>query len=164
MPSEKTMPKLTDEQRRQVVAWLAEGLRDGEVIERLQTECGIAIKKQSVAYYRTAYAEQIAEAYEDAMKTAATQGLCNRIRRLEVLERNAQKLIDATSVSGRGYTQVNAELRATLKDIRDELGDLKTRAELTGPGGGAVQVEAWWKGIEKIQDEEQAKRDGGDGE
>lgn len=50
------------------------------------------------------------------------------------------------------------------KRKQDTWGEKRTKLEHTGPGGGAVQVEAWWKGIEKIQDEEQAKRDGGDGE
>jgi len=140
MPDESSAPKLTDEQRRQVVAWLAEGLRSGEVVENVQTEFGVEISRQAVDYYSATYSEEIAAAYVDAMGAAAKRGLCNRIARIKVLEHNAQKMIDSTKANGRGFTQVNAELRATLKDIRDELGDIKSRSELSGPGGSPAFV------------------------
>ena len=137
--------------------WLAEGLRDCEVLEKLATEEQVTVCENTVRYYRTAYADQIAEAYEDAFTTAAKQGLCNRIARLRVLERNAETMVANTKGGGKGFAQVNAELRATLRDIRDELGDLKERHELSGPGGGPMKMQiGWFDAVEEWENQDAA--------
>ena len=140
MPDEERTPKLTDEQRRQVITWLAEGLRNAEVLERVQGEFGVTITRQAVDWYRATYGKELEAAYAEAMKDCALVGLRNRIRRLQVLEDSAEQAIKALRGGGKGWTYASMELRAILKDIRDELGDLKTRAELTGLDGGAIQV------------------------
>lgn len=139
--------KLTPEQQRQVIEWLCEGLRNVEIVDELKRE-GVEVTPQAIDYYRGAYAEEIDEAREEALRRVVQQGFANRIKRIRALETNAQKAAELTSMGGRGWTQMSAELRAILKDIRDELGDLKQRHEHTGPGGGAVEVH--W--IEKLRE------------
>ena len=155
MPDEPRMSKLTEAQQRQVITWLAEGLRSAEISEKIKAEFDVEITRQGVDYYRKAHAEEIAAAYADAFETAAAQGLCNRIARLGVLERNAKRMIDDTRAGGRGFTTVNKELRETLRDIRDELGDLKLRSEHSGPDGGPIQQEiGWFDAVKKWEAED----------
>lgn len=136
-----TDAKLTADQQGQVIEWLCEGIGNKEIVERLADEHGVEVTPQAIDYYRGAYAEQIDEARDKALLKRAQRGYANRLKRLEALEANAERAVQLTRAGGKGWTQMSAELRAILKDIRDELGDLKQRHEHSGPGGGAVQVE-----------------------
>ena len=136
-----TDAKLTADQQGQVIEWLCEGIGNKEIVQRLVDEHGVEVTPQAIDYYRGAYAEQIDEARDKALLKRAQRGYANRLKRLEELEKLATRASQLTVGGGKGWTQMSAELRAILKDIRDELGDLKQRHEHSGPGGGAVQVE-----------------------
>lgn len=148
MPDENSAPKLTPEQRRQVLQWLGEGYKDAEIVGFIKEQFGVEVTRQAVNYYRDTYAEDIAAIADDVYLRAIQQGFANRARRILVLERNAEKAADLTQAGGKGWTYISAELRAILKDIRDELGDLKQRHEHTGADGGPVQV-SW---LDKVRE------------
>jgi len=140
MPSPPRDGKLTPEMQQQVVQWLCEGVGNTEVTKLLADGYGVEVTRQAVDYYRITYADEIDAAREEALRRAVQQGFANRLRRLEVLGRNAERASQLTQAGGQGWAQMSAELRAILKDIRDELGDLKQRHEHTGAGGGPVRV------------------------
>jgi len=77
-----TSHKLTENQREALVVWLCEGLRDAEIIERLQTGFGVTVTQQNVNHYRDKYAAQIAAAEEAAYKRLIQVGLCKRGERV----------------------------------------------------------------------------------
>jgi hypothetical protein len=142
--------KLTAAQKKQVIEWLCEGLGNAEICKAL-AEDGVEVTQQAIDYYRGAYAEEIDEAREEALRKVVQQGFANRIKRIRALERNAERAVQLTLAGGKGWTQMSAELRAILKDIRDELGDLKQRHEHTGPGGGAVEVQHGGDAIDRLE-------------
>jgi hypothetical protein len=127
--------------QQQVVQWLCEGIGNTEVTKLLADAHGVEVTRQAIDHYRTTYAEEIDTAREEALRRAVQQGYANRLRRLEVLSRNADRASELTRAGGQGWTTMSAELRAILKDIRDELGDLKQRHEHTGAGGGAITID-----------------------
>lgn len=141
MPDESRLPKLTPEAREALMGWLCEGYRNSEVLGQLQSDFGIEITRQAVDGYRDRYADEIDAAREEALKRAAQQGFSNRIRRIDRLQRLAEKLGKAAEGTPKDALSVSAEIRALLRDIRDEYGDLKTRQELTGKDGGKIGVE-----------------------
>lgn len=53
--------KLTQTQQEALIAWLCEGLRDAQIIEKLQTGFGITVSQQNSNHYRDQYADKIAE-------------------------------------------------------------------------------------------------------
>ena len=130
--------KLTADMQERVIQWLCEGIGNVEICDLLKAEHGVQVTKQAIDYYRQSRADEIDAAREEALKRAMQQGFANRLRRLAALEANAERAVDLTRAGGKGWTYVSAELRAILKDIRDELGDLKQRHEHTGAGGGAL--------------------------
>ena len=142
MPDERSQHKLTEEAKADVLQCLCEGQRNGEVVALLKERYGVSVTEQAVDYYRGAYADEIDTAREEALKRAAQQGFANRLRRLAALSRKAEKLdtvLDAASV--RDWEGFGKEFREFLKDIRDELGDLKQRHEHGGPEGGPIPLE-----------------------
>ena len=140
-------PKLTTEQQQAVIEWLCEGLRNVEVVAALKDEYGVEVSQQAIDYYRTAHADEIGGARTKALQKAAQQGFANRIRRIRSLERKAEKMdevLDGAAIASWPNWLVR-EYRETLREIRDELGDLKQRHELTGADGGDLRVQ-WWEG------------------
>ena len=137
MPDETSMPKLTPEARQSVLQWLCEGLRNKEILERLQADFAVTVTRQAIDCYRNKWSDEIQEAQAEAEHRAKQQGLSNRLRRISLLETLAEKLSGAAiDETPRNAKDLSPEVRALLRDIRDEYGDLKERQELTGPGGG----------------------------
>lgn len=134
--------KLTPEQQRQVIEWLCEGLRNVEIVDELKRE-GVEVTPQAIDYYRGAYEEDIDAAREEALRKAAQQGFSNRVRRVRSLERTVTKLEETMENApvGEWPAWVSKEYRELMQQIRDEWGDLKQKTELSGPGGGPVEVE-----------------------
>ena len=151
MPDAKRTHKLSEDQQRQVLTWLGEGRSDTEIAGLLEERFGITISGNGVKYYRKPYAKEIAECAEDVYLASIQEGFGNKAQRIEVLKRNAAIAAGLTVAGGKGWTQMSAELRAILKDIRDELGDLKQRHEHTGPGGGAVEVQHGGDAIDRLE-------------
>lgn len=133
MPDENRQHKLTAEAQEDVLRWLAEGRRNTDIVGRLQREHGVEVTRQAVDYYRNAFADRIDAAREDALQRAAQQGMANRLVRIAVLERNLDRLTKATETFDEPdeYIRLNSELRQSLSALRDELGDLVERHEVT---------------------------------
>ena len=153
MPDEAAMPKLTPEAQERVLQWLCEGFRNSEVLEKLQGEFDIPLTRQGIDYYRDKWDKEIQEAQDEAERRAKQQGLSNRLRRISLLETLAAKLGDAAiEESPRNSKDLSPEVRALLRDIRDEFGDLKTRQEHTGAGGGPIEVDINGAARDKLAD------------
>jgi hypothetical protein len=133
MPDENRQHKLSSEAQEDVLRWLAEGRRNTDIVGRLQREHGVEVTRQAVDYYRNAFADRIDAAREEALQRAAQQGMANRLVRIAVLERNLDRLTKATETfdDPDEYIRLNSELRQSLSALRDELGDLVERHEVT---------------------------------
>jgi len=136
-------PKLKDGHREALKAWLCEGLSNGDCIDNLKTEFGIDVTPPAINYYRDQCADQIAEAEAAAYKRIIQQGMTRRSERIKALAAEATRAYSALQQfkpGQKGWAQASAEWRALVKDLRDEMNQLTQRIEISGPGGGPVQV------------------------
>ncbi len=134
--------KLSDRHKRAVRDWLCAGYADEEIVEKLKLEYGIDITRQSVAYYRDKYGEDIAAAEELAYQRALKLPWCRKSHRLRAMGANAEKMHQIMQQVGpkRWPGWLAKEFRDTLDAIRDEIGDVTPeKHELTGKDGGPIE-------------------------
>lgn len=132
MPDELRAHKLSDAQQQQVLQLICEGYKDQEIADKLKKQHGVEITREGIRYYRQEkFADLIDELHNEALKERVRQGYANRLRRLDRLERLARKLEKAADEgTPKDALALSPEIRAVLRDMRDELGDLKVSLEM----------------------------------
>ncbi len=129
--------KLNSASQTRLLEWLCEGLSNAEVNEKLQSEFGVTIVPQTLGQYRTKWRAEIEAAEVAARGIAAQHGLARRDLRIGILTAWAEKCVrELKGPSAPGpliRAGIPAELRATLKQLAEELGQgVPTKVELSG--------------------------------
>jgi hypothetical protein len=156
-------PKLSKEQQRQLIYWLAEGWLTEEINElAAKFDPPFSISKQLNVYYRDSYAEDIARISAELDRKVFNEGLSlarTRIDRLEKLARILEddlyekKLVWLEQVKGIGsgeqYERIDFEefnaaeikaLQSIYDDIAKETGGRIHRLDVSGKG---LEVKAY---------------------
>lgn len=129
-----------------VVEWLAEGLTDQEIVDKLQSEFGKTCTPQNISgNYRKSRMEEIEAAKTARFERACSRGFGSRAARIEALNEVAERIIGhirsyPVALTFEGGNCIK-EFRDTLADLRKECGqETPTKLEHSGPGGGPLEV------------------------
>jgi hypothetical protein len=134
-------PKLNDEQREALLTWLAAEY-DTRLIRSWFTANGWPeLARSAFAYYRKTYGKAIADLRVERRLRALDSGLALREERVARLVRHADELDQIKWVpDDKGRLWNEKAWRETLDDIAKEMGHRKQGVELTGKGGGPVDI------------------------
>lgn len=134
-------PKLNDEQRLQLIQWLAADYGSPVILHWFKERNWPSITKQAVDYYRQDMREEIAQRRQERRSGALTTGLALKEERVERLKDHADELEVIKWVPDeKGKLHNEKAWRETLDDIAKELGHRRQGVDmgLTGEGGGPV--------------------------
>ncbi len=151
--------RLTKAQREKVLEWIAEGLLSDEIKKRAaKQKPPFTVSRQQVDYFRKTRNVSLEEIKTEGEFTALTSGLSVKENRVALLHELAEKLRADLFEGGRlwldqakavvneryEYQEFNgaevAQLRGTLADIADEVGERTQKMEHSGPNGGPIPV------------------------
>jgi hypothetical protein len=126
----KNAPKLTAEQREQLLEWLASGYSP-DALRALMIRAGIpSLDSSTLSYYRTTYGTRIDELRKIRYSEALSTGLATREERVERLKKHADELDEIKWVPDKNGRLWNEKAwRETLDQIAEECGDKETLAD-----------------------------------
>ena len=159
--------RLKKAQKEKVIEWVAEGLDTPEINDRASTFGEpFSVSRAQVDYYRRSRQVDIEEIRKNGEHEALNTGLAKRSERVTKLKDLADELYNNLMVKGLTWTEDvkgvgsgiaamivdylefnKAEIdafRGLLDDIAKELGHRVQKQEITGEGGGSVDINLSW--------------------
>lgn len=124
-------PKLTEDQRTQLLEWLAAGYSEGLIRQWFQEHEWPEIAQPAMSYYRKRFKAQIEALRTERHAAALNTGLALKAERVERLKAHADRLeaIKWTpDKNGRLWNE--AAWRETLDDIAKEMGHRRTGIDI----------------------------------
>lgn len=176
---------LNKKQKEVLISWVAEGLKSDEMNKRAALfEPPFQVTRQQVDHYRKTREIDIEKLKQAGEFTALNTGLAIREKRVGLLQRLADKLVEdifdndllwTDEVKGIGgaenferidYKEFNtaevAQLRGVLDDIAAEMNERAKNLQHSGPNGGPIPVfdmETWKKDresrLKQLEDQEE---------
>lgn len=154
--------RLQKSQKQKLLAWISEGLQSDEINLRAAVfDPPFDVSRQQVDGYRDRRSIELAAIRRAGEYDALTEGLATKAGRVQKLQQLAALMendlfggflwTDQVKMIGSGpfakevdYEEFNGaevgQYRATLDDIAKEMGERKAGMELTGKGGGPIDV------------------------
>lgn len=125
-------PKLTEEQRTQLLEWVAADYSSDLIAGWFKDRKWPELTKQAVAYYRSRFKQRIAALRDERRAAALTSGLALKAERVQRLKEHADAL-DAIKwkADDKGRLWNEKAWRETLDDIARELGHRRQGVDLT---------------------------------
>lgn len=173
-----TRNKLTKNQRSELLKWVAEGLESDEINKRAaEFEPSFHVSRAQVDYYRKTRKVDLQAIVNNGDYDALKNGLAlkeERVKKLALLAGMLEEdLFDGVlwtqdvKMIGTGADQERVEFelfntaevqqyRGVLDDIAKEVNGRVQRTEVSGPGGGPVEVMTWRQFIEATHDDADA--------
>ena len=122
--------KLSSQQKKQVIAWLAEGYTPKEIADNIKKQYNINYTRQSVAFYKENYQDEI-------IKTR--QELNYNIKERIPLANKGIRVKKLSEVAGKALkTNDFQEFRLYMKLIAEEMGDLQDNIIIKGEVQGLI--------------------------
>jgi len=134
-------PKLTNEQRSQLLTWLAADYDYSVISQAFKDLDWPEISRQAVSYYRRVRDEGVKRLRAERYASALTTGLATKAERVERLKKHADKLELIkwqTDKNGRLWNE--KAWRETLADIASEMGHRKQVIEISDPKQAILQL------------------------
>lgn len=133
-------PVLAEEQRLQLVEWLAAGFSEPLIRLLFETRGWKKITHQAISYHREQHRQLIEARRREREAAAYDVGLAQREARVKALVDHALKLEEIKwSPDEKGKLWNEKAWRETLDDIAREMGQRKAGVEVSGPDGGAIE-------------------------
>lgn len=124
-------PKITKEQRAQLLEWVAADYSPTLIIEWFATRKWPEIGPSAISYYRKRYQAKIAQLRDERLAAALTSGLALKAERVERLKEHADKLDAIKWNAGENGRFWNEKAwRETLDDIAKEMGHRRQGVDL----------------------------------
>ena len=122
--------KLDSQQKKQVIAWLAEGYTPKEIADNIKKQYNIDYTRQSVAFYKENYKDEIIK---------IRQELNYNIKDRVALANKGIRVKKLSEVAGKALKDNNyQEFRLHMKLIAEEMGDLQDNIIIKGEVQGLI--------------------------
>ena len=122
--------KLDSQQKKQVIAWLAEGYTPKEIADNIKEKYNIDYTRQSVAFYKENYKDEIIKIRQELNYNIKDRvALANKGIRVKKLSEVAGKALRANNFQ---------EFRLHMKLIAEEMGDLQDNIIIKGEVQGLI--------------------------
>ena len=122
--------KLDSQQKKQVIAWLAEGYTPKEIADNIKKQYNIDYTRQSVAFYKENYKDEIIKIRQELNYNIKDRvALANKGIRVKKLSEVAGKALRANNFQ---------EFRLHMKLIAEEMGDLQDNIIIKGEVQGLI--------------------------
>jgi len=132
--------KLTENQKKELLAWMCEGIPDKDILARLDQEYGITLVWNTLGFYRKKWADHIDEAEHEALEAAKRQGWGRRSNRVAAICKKIEKLDRALDDSPlASWGNLGREMREWLVQLREELHQHAPQ-EFSGIAGTPIEV------------------------